>query len=355
MPGREVRARGLPGYEREHARPRGRLRSRRRGRQRRVLPGAPRRARHRGGALGGGLRRVGQVREDSSRSTGATARRSARWRGRASPFTPTWPGSSGPTTATGAWRRSCWPRASGAAASADHRVPAPAWLDGDGTVLDALGSVETTAQVDPARFTAALVGAAEARGATLGWASWRACSVARARPAGSPSMVTPSRPTPSSWPWAPGRGAPSDLAAPAGPWPQGLQRDAGRARGAGARAVRRLPHGGRPPARAGDLSPARRGGLRVRHGGPGAAAGLAGRGRRQRGRVRRPRARRRPRVEPARRGPDHRAPGLLPARDGRRPAADRRRCRAWRAPSSRPATAPGACSTRRRPAGPSPS
>jgi glycine/D-amino acid oxidase-like deaminating enzyme len=50
---------------------------------------------------------------------------------------------------------------------ADHRVPAPAWLDGDGTVLDALGSVETTAQVDPARFTAALVGAARARGATL--------------------------------------------------------------------------------------------------------------------------------------------------------------------------------------------
>jgi glycine/D-amino acid oxidase-like deaminating enzyme len=48
-----------------------------------------------------------------------------------------------------------------------HRVPAPAWLDAEGTVIDALGSVETTAQVHPARFTAALLGAAEARGATL--------------------------------------------------------------------------------------------------------------------------------------------------------------------------------------------
>jgi glycine/D-amino acid oxidase-like deaminating enzyme len=49
----------------------------------------------------------------------------------------------------------------------DHRVSAPAWLDAEATVIDALGTVETTAQVDPARFTAALVGAAEARGATL--------------------------------------------------------------------------------------------------------------------------------------------------------------------------------------------
>ena len=49
----------------------------------------------------------------------------------------------------------------------DHRVPAPAWLDAEATVIDALGSVETTAQVDPARFTAALIGAAEACGATL--------------------------------------------------------------------------------------------------------------------------------------------------------------------------------------------
>jgi glycine/D-amino acid oxidase-like deaminating enzyme len=49
----------------------------------------------------------------------------------------------------------------------EHRVAAPAWLDGTGAVIDALGSVETTAQVDPARFTRALVGGAEARGATL--------------------------------------------------------------------------------------------------------------------------------------------------------------------------------------------
>ena len=49
----------------------------------------------------------------------------------------------------------------------DHRVPAPAWLDAEGTVIDALGSVETTAQVDPARFTAALAAAAQARGAAL--------------------------------------------------------------------------------------------------------------------------------------------------------------------------------------------
>jgi glycine/D-amino acid oxidase-like deaminating enzyme len=49
----------------------------------------------------------------------------------------------------------------------DHRVAAPAWLDAEGAVTGALGSVETTAQVHPARFTAALVGAAQARGATL--------------------------------------------------------------------------------------------------------------------------------------------------------------------------------------------
>ena len=49
----------------------------------------------------------------------------------------------------------------------DHRVPAPAWLDAEGTVVETLGSVETTAQVDPARFTRALVEAARVRGATL--------------------------------------------------------------------------------------------------------------------------------------------------------------------------------------------
>jgi glycine/D-amino acid oxidase-like deaminating enzyme len=48
-----------------------------------------------------------------------------------------------------------------------HRVAPPAWVDGAGAVIDALGSVETTAQVDPAAFTGAMVRAAEARGATV--------------------------------------------------------------------------------------------------------------------------------------------------------------------------------------------
>ena len=48
-----------------------------------------------------------------------------------------------------------------------HRVPAPSWLDGAGVVTATLGSTETTAQVHPARFTAALLKAAQSRGATL--------------------------------------------------------------------------------------------------------------------------------------------------------------------------------------------
>jgi len=45
-----------------------------------------------------------------------------------------------------------------------HRIEAPAWLDGvGGVVTAALGSTETTAQVHPARFTAALLDAAGAR------------------------------------------------------------------------------------------------------------------------------------------------------------------------------------------------
>ena len=51
--------------------------------------------------------------------------------------------------------------------SGEHRVPAPAWLDGDGTVIDAIGSIETTAQIHPSRFTAALAAGARAHGATL--------------------------------------------------------------------------------------------------------------------------------------------------------------------------------------------
>jgi glycine/D-amino acid oxidase-like deaminating enzyme len=48
-----------------------------------------------------------------------------------------------------------------------HRVAAPRWLDSAGVVTAALGSPETTAQVHPARFTAALLGAAQARGSDL--------------------------------------------------------------------------------------------------------------------------------------------------------------------------------------------
>ena len=48
-----------------------------------------------------------------------------------------------------------------------HRVTAPRWLDGSGIVTATLGSHETTAQVTPARFTAALLEAAQARGTKL--------------------------------------------------------------------------------------------------------------------------------------------------------------------------------------------
>jgi glycine/D-amino acid oxidase-like deaminating enzyme len=48
-----------------------------------------------------------------------------------------------------------------------HRIPAPGWIDGPAVVAGALGSRETTAQVHPARFTTALLEAAQARGAEL--------------------------------------------------------------------------------------------------------------------------------------------------------------------------------------------
>ncbi|PYM93031.1 MAG: FAD-binding oxidoreductase [Candidatus Rokuibacteriota bacterium] len=51
--------------------------------------------------------------------------------------------------------------------SGGHRIAAPSWLDGAGVVTAALGSTATTAQVQPARFTAALLDAAQARGGTL--------------------------------------------------------------------------------------------------------------------------------------------------------------------------------------------
>jgi len=48
-----------------------------------------------------------------------------------------------------------------------HRVAAPRWLDSEGIVTATLGSTETTAQVTPARFTAALLDSAHLRGARL--------------------------------------------------------------------------------------------------------------------------------------------------------------------------------------------
>jgi len=48
-----------------------------------------------------------------------------------------------------------------------HRIPAPRWIDGETVVAGALGSLETTAQVHPARFTRALLDAALTRGGEL--------------------------------------------------------------------------------------------------------------------------------------------------------------------------------------------
>ena len=48
-----------------------------------------------------------------------------------------------------------------------HRVDPPPWLDGAAVVRAALGTTETTAQVHPARFTAALIDAARGSGAVL--------------------------------------------------------------------------------------------------------------------------------------------------------------------------------------------
>src|SRR5262245_25970929 len=45
----------------------------------------------------------------------------------------------------------------------EHRVTPPRWVDGAGLVTAALGSTETTAQVHPALFTAALIESARAR------------------------------------------------------------------------------------------------------------------------------------------------------------------------------------------------
>jgi glycine/D-amino acid oxidase-like deaminating enzyme len=48
-----------------------------------------------------------------------------------------------------------------------HRVPAPGWINGSAVVAGTLGSTETTAQVDPARFTQALLDGALSRGGAL--------------------------------------------------------------------------------------------------------------------------------------------------------------------------------------------
>jgi glycine/D-amino acid oxidase-like deaminating enzyme len=48
-----------------------------------------------------------------------------------------------------------------------HRAAAPGWLDGAGAVTSVLGSPGTTAQVHPARFTKALLDAAQTHGASL--------------------------------------------------------------------------------------------------------------------------------------------------------------------------------------------
>ncbi len=57
-------------------------------------------------------------------------------------------------------------RERGRVAGGDRAI-APGWLDGEGAVTAALGTTETTAQVDPARFTVALLDEALARGAKL--------------------------------------------------------------------------------------------------------------------------------------------------------------------------------------------
>jgi len=48
-----------------------------------------------------------------------------------------------------------------------RRMPSPDWLDGNVAVHEVIGTTSTTAQVEPARFTSALVDAAVADGATL--------------------------------------------------------------------------------------------------------------------------------------------------------------------------------------------
>ena len=65
------------------------------------------------------------------------------------------------------WGYRCVDTYSGYAGATAARGRAPAWLSDDFAVTQRLGSTETTAQVHPGRFTAAMMRAAEAKGATL--------------------------------------------------------------------------------------------------------------------------------------------------------------------------------------------
>src|SRR5438094_4402168 len=143
-----------------------RLWRRRDGRLGGVLPRAARRRGHRGRAHGRGLRRVGEVgrlpgprlvRRHAARSVGPRELRAPRRAGARARDRLRLP----------AHGHVHGGRARARAVGGGHRVEAPGWLDGAGVVTAALGSTETTAQVQPARFTTALLDAATTRGATL--------------------------------------------------------------------------------------------------------------------------------------------------------------------------------------------
>src|SRR5256885_2446639 len=112
--------------------------------------------------------------------------------------------------------------------------------------------------------------------------------------------------------------------------PEGLQRDPRGDRCARPRALRRLPHGRRPGPGARNLPASGWRGLRVWDGRSVAAARFAGGRRGERDGMRYAGACCRPRVHRAGRRADHSRSSLLPARDRRRPAADRPRARRGR-------------------------
>ncbi len=67
-----------------------------------------------------------------------------------------------------------------AAADARAKGPSRDWLSAHVTITGCLGSPRTTAQVEPAAFTAAMMRAAQDRGATLGSAGHRSAAARRA-------------------------------------------------------------------------------------------------------------------------------------------------------------------------------